>query len=496
MKRKILFWLLVMTSVVLLTACTTPQIPQTTPLPSATLLPSTQTPEPSATLDPTENAQATLHANATQNAVHFETAVAAMTATALVKPTNTPFLTQTPSLTPTPTQPVPLTSREPTLDELADFLGVGFDEYFDDGKWVKNFDLVYEDVTGDGQTELVFTRPPHLYVLKWDNNQYQVVFTERGYWTRGLPNSSIALEDWTQDGISEIIFDNTSLSGGSGWFVYDTVRKVIHCDETNCQIIWSDLIGIHDDLYAGGILERYRVETNPLTNENGEPILRTLEEGFSVNHLPEFVHDYRPHDFTDGLYVFTSTVTLYAWNGVTFEPAETQIVSLPQLVSSDLQTTAIRSDGTSAEVIIREQLTMDFWRENCQVVIDHTALDLQFPCSDKFTKIEWLNVVGDAQEEVVLNTFSGLTYEQSKENGYGIQCQYQRLLIFQPTGDTYTLIANITGCIEESDLYGVRLEDVNGDGQFEIRSRGTYWGGPELLYTFNGTAFTLSAELP
>ena len=195
-----------------LTACTPPQTPQAPPLPSPTLLPSTQTPEPSATLDPTENAQATLHANATQNAAHFETAVAAMPATALVRPTNTPFLTQTPSLTPTPTHPPALTSREPTIPELEAFLGIGFEQYPEDGKLVLNADWEYGDVSGDGQDDLVITRPPEVFVLIWTDDHYELTFSDYGAWFRGGPISSLFLEDWTNDGAMEVIFDNTSLT--------------------------------------------------------------------------------------------------------------------------------------------------------------------------------------------------------------------------------------------------------------------------------------------
>ncbi len=413
--------------------------------------------------------------------------------TATIGPTKT---ASRPTPIPTSTRLAVLTSREPSIEELEAFLGIRFEQYPTETGMALNGDLKYGDVSGDGQADLVVNNPPDIFVLMWADDHYELSFSDHGNWHRGGPISSIFLDDWTNDGALEVVFDNTSLGGGSGWFIYDTVRKIIHCGETSCQIVWHDLIGIHDDLYAGGILERYQVETAPVIGENGVPMIRAFEEGFSINHLPEFVHDYRPAHFTDGLYVFTSTVTLYSWNGVTFEPAEEQIVSLAKTISSDLKTIATSLSDVPAEVIIRERLSMGFWRDNCQVMIGNAVLELQFPCSDKFTKIEWENVVGDNKEEVIVTTFSGLTFEQGYESTFGIQCQYQRILIFQQSGNTYTPIANVTGCIEESDLYGVRLEDVDGDGELEIRSRGNYWNGPELVYKYIGTEFVFWSELP
>lgn len=483
-------------------ACATPEtLPPTisSPVP-ATLTPTvTPTPEPSATVtpNPTENAQATLQANAAQNAAHFETAVAAMTATALVKPTHTPFLTQTPSLTPTPTQPPPLTSREPTIEELEAFLGRSF--RFTDSNHQEHItvSLFPEDVNGDGEFDLILhSADAELFILLWAQNEYILGWQERVVFWRGTPTTRVVLEDWTADGFPEIIFDATTLAGGSGWFVYLTNRTIFHCTETTCSVAWKKEIEVRDDLYGWGNLERSHVHTKPILND-GVPSIRAFSEGFTVAHRPSGPDfGYYPSHFSDGIQVLTSTVTLYNWNGITFEPVDEEIVSLPRNIPSDLQTSTTNSDGTLAEVIIRQQLGLDVWMENCQLFIAGNAMAPQFPCSNKFTRVEWLDVVGDNKPEVIVTTFTGLAGGVWENYWVEDRCQSQRLLIFQSTGNTYTPIANVTGCIEESDLYGVRLEDVNGDGQYEIRSRGAYWGGPELLYTFNGTTFALTAELP
>ncbi|NUM48416.1 MAG: hypothetical protein HUU38_27220, partial [Anaerolineales bacterium] len=247
MKRKTLFWLVVMTSVVLLTACTTPKTPQTTPLPSPTLLPSTQTPEPSATFtpNPTEYAQATLSANATNNAAHYATSVVAMTETALVRPT----------LTPTPTPISSLTNREPSFEELENFLNTDLKHFWIEGKWA--VELFYEDVNGDGVTELIVLHPPEIFVLSWTGEVYNKIYYLNGYCgSRCFPSSFVKFEDWTNDGISEIVFDNTHVGGGSGYWTYDLTREVIQCFEYECKTVWENIIQSDSDDYNESMMSR------------------------------------------------------------------------------------------------------------------------------------------------------------------------------------------------------------------------------------------------
>jgi hypothetical protein len=47
-------------------------------------------------------------------------------------------------------------------------------------------------------------------------------------------------------------------------------------------------------------------------------------------------------------------------------------------------------------------------------------------------------------------------------------CVHQRLLAYQQMNSQLIEIANITGCVMQSDLYGVQIQDVDGDGQVEI----------------------------
>jgi hypothetical protein len=67
--------------------------------------------------------------------------------------------------------------------------------------------------------------------------------------------------------------------------------------------------------------------------------------------------------------------------------------------------------------------------------------------------------VGDGRPEIVIKALEFTT---------------QRLIIFQWDGTVAPQIADITGDVIHSDLYGVRLEDVDSDGQLEILAGSGY----------------------
>lgn len=74
-------------------------------------------------------------------------------------------------------------------------------------------------------------------------------------------------------------------------------------------------------------------------------------------------------------------------------------------------------------------------------------------------------------------------------------CMHQRLLAYQWNGDQAVEIANVAGCVTQEDLYGVRLEDYDHDGQLEIQAA---HNGQlrNRAYKWTGSKFVLWGDIP
>ncbi len=72
---------------------------------------------------------------------------------------------------------------------------------------------------------------------------------------------------------------------------------------------------------------------------------------------------------------------------------------------------------------------------------------------------------------------------------------HQRMIAYGWTGQIAKQIANIAGCVQDDDLFGVRLIDLDQDGQIEILAAGD--GSTEQqAYKWNGEAFVFWSYVP
>ncbi len=482
-------WLTLAILILLLTACALPETPAPTisaPIP-ATLTPTfTQTLESSATLtpNPTENAQATLSANATNNAVHYATSAVAMTATALVRPT----------LTPTPTPISSLTNREPSFEELENFLDTDLKDFWLADKWA--VETFYEDVNGDGVTELIVLHPPEIFVLLWTGKVYNKIYYLNGYCgSRCFPSSFVKFEDWTKDGISEIVFDNTHVGGGSGYWTYDLTREVIQCFEYECKTVWKSIIQSDSDDYNESMISRYKVQIS-LIVQDGTPAIRTITQSFNIftNYSwSTSESEMAFYDFTF-LDVGQTTVSIYLWNGENFLPSEEEVFALPYSTESRAIFFAENKLGIGAGIRLLDQEPDLFTGMNnlCQVFVSHVSAEETFPCKNDFTMVSWQDITGDGQDEVIVQALFG------SDPGETFDCAVQqRLLAYTWDGHTATLIADASGCVTRpDDLYGVRLDDYDGDSLPEIIAAQLDADNPERIYKFNGMEFVFWSVMP
>jgi hypothetical protein len=468
----------------LLVACAAPLLPEGTAMPTPTI---SQTPEPSltATLNPTEIRQATLNETATSNAVYFATNSARGTATADARPTLTPTITVTPS----PTHILSLTNREPSFEELENFLGVSLKDIYS-GRW--GVELFQGDIDGDAITDLIVLHPPEFFVLRWTGDEYKVILHyDAGCFTRCFPNATIRLEDWTNDGIDDIVFNNLLIGGGTSYWTYDRTARVFHCSETGCALVWEKLVQSESDDYTESSMGRYAVQTT-LIVQNGVPGIRSISQGFRIYSV--FPGESTEFSYT-ALEVNQTIVSVYEWNGESFELASEETLSLPSKVDSMSVLFAKSEKGSSAGVQLVNDEEHDFFNgmnKLCKLIIEGVSTEKPFPCKDDFTIVFWQDITGDGLDDVIVQTLFGS--DPSESFDCAIQ---QRLLAFSWDGKTATLIADASGCVTRpEDLYGVRLEDYDGDGIPEILVAPLFFGDPELIYKFDGTSFTLWSEMP
>ena len=389
-----------------------------------------------------------------------------LTATATLPPTPTAIATATATVTAVPTPSYSLTQREPELVEIEEFLSlspvlffypdrgvelISLNDYFFENDLTEYTEVFYEDVNGDGENDLILADMfPFVWsngfvvISLWNGNQYNtplVVMDGAKY----QPGLQVSFEDWTNDAVPEVIFDFRADTGGTGFIEYTWKRFVIHC-QTSCNVAWWGLTGQLSKYNSTIGLTTREIERK--VNESDDPMITIIDESF-------YAPDRSGFGTISGSYrVFTSTMTVYTWNGSLFEQTDEQIIAPEEMDRIDSVLSATSEEGKPA-TITSEFDDSDMLKPIfiCTLQIDNLILDENFECLPDYTRLFWQDIANDGKEELVVLA-----------TGLGTQ----QLLAFEVNEQEVVQVANVTGDIIRSDLFGVRLEDVDGDGQLEI----------------------------
>ncbi|MCA9921618.1 MAG: hypothetical protein KC421_04560 [Anaerolineales bacterium] len=464
----------------------------------------------------------------TPTVVKTETAVPTVTPT--IQPTSTPSPTRTatpvitPLITPTLAPLPPLTVRNPSLEQLQEYLlnipaayfnrGYGYPrppEYEVEILHFQGFTevatVIYEDINGDGQEDMIFHDEGLLSIWLWQDQDYSQPFllikSNRDY----LASSRFRVEDWTNDQIPEIVW--LTRSGGrygtgveaTGWS-----SNVVHCGQKTCGLVWSqEMIGLASNFNDGGI-RLFRGGLVKSINDQGQVTL-----SFSEGELEFYADDVMYHE---PLVIYPTTVTTFVWTGTEFEELSVETFGELQLINEEKSLEAISADGVKAEISAYSNHWADAGNDVCQLIVNRQLLGQPFGCKENFTKVTWQDITHDGQPEIVVTALSGSNPRDEDYNVISeIDCVHERFLAYQWWNGGATEIANVAGCIVQTDLYGVRLEDLDNDGQVEIilayrltsesECHGEYypiycWSEPtpiDHVYKWNGTAFVFWGEL-
>ncbi|WP_420631466.1 hypothetical protein [Candidatus Leptofilum sp.] len=387
------------------------------------------------------------------------------TATATLPPTPTATATATATVTAVPTPTFALTQREPTLAEIEEFLTqspvlffhqngdvelLSLNDFLNEYHLSEHTEVFYEDVNGDKEMDLIVAdlnllgwKPGFVIVTLWNENQYSTPFIimDNAKYSPGL---RVTFEDWTDDATPEVIFDFSSDTGGTGFQETTWKRYVIHC-QTSCNVVWWGMTGQLSSYTSMGLITTV---TEIKVDEEGNLSLTIIDESFFAPDVRGFGHISSSHR------VLTSTMKTYTWNGANFEQTSTNIVTPEFTVTSDSML-SLNSQENGSTMILSELDESDYYRPIFRCTLNHNnkAIGEPFECLPDFTKIFWQDITNDEEEELVVLA-----------TGLGTQ----QLLAYEVNEQETIQIANVTGDIIRSDLFGVRLGDVDADGQIEI----------------------------
>jgi hypothetical protein len=385
----------------------------------------------------------------------------AVTSTPTVRPTNTPTVTPTPNL---------LSVREPTYEQLELYLQNTTIRNYRSGEYsefrgyqnfvwdesVRAFPnpdtlIRYEDVNGDGESDLLLAYANTFYwgtefliILLWEGDKYSqpmgIIEISK------LPTEvHHTLEDWTGDGIVEIVWDMENGTSGSGSGITQREKYIIQC-LSECNVIWDYTTSV--DVYGVNQYYLRRIEVADITLDADPLRITAVTEAY---HLP-----YIDGESTSPLNVLTTTQQIFLWTGSTFELSETSILTPSYQITSTFQISQDSEEGfieLNAVNIPADPGTIEFASYDCSIEVASVPLGPIIKCTPLFTEIWWQDVTADGEKELIANTLF-------ENKGY--------LYIWRRAGDQYTPIANVVGDIIRPNLYGVKLGNVDADPAIEI----------------------------
>jgi len=401
----------------------------------------------------------------------------------------------------------PLTERQPTLEQLEAYL-----VQFTDGsnfRWYEN-PFHYIDLNGDGELDLVAEGHMHVTVMLWLGHQYNEPYQRYIFGSPRNPYSKVEFADWTFDGTPEVVFHNRTAYSGSD-IGGDVFRdSIIHCTLSECHVIWEEVVF---DNYNGYSMDGRWIQQMTIQHTvdmMGIPQLQTITTEFVYgcaydcslkNDLPvpegQYFHTVRNR-------VGAVIQKDYFWNGYDYQLQSEKRLYEPYFIEFQNENSALSQTDAYARLDI-ESVSVGYpWGEfpQCQLSINNIKFGEPFICNQ--ATISWTDMTGDGNEELIIEAYAGFSGVQEGET----ECAHQRLIGYQSIDKEFIQIANITGCLSQIDMFGLRMENLDDDSALEIVSAGDLfvydedpcmgmrcWYEPNHIneiYDWNGTEYDFS----
>jgi hypothetical protein len=215
-----------------------------------------------------------------------------------------------------------------------------------------------------------------------------------------------------------------------------------------------------------------RVDLRLILDEAETPILWHFHEGFKIfccSLIELDVEDSNP----DHIHLLESGVTRYRWDGSAFVKIDYQASRLLKVIEPKPTFKASGPDGVLAEITYEFNGYVSPANDVCQLHIAGEPVGPRFGCKRAHVSVEWKDITSDGMDEIIITAYSGpFPYDRDGTVLSDEEFPHQRLMAYQWEGDEAKIIANISGYVVQEDLYGVRLEDYDSDGQLEILAAG------------------------
>jgi|GEM_PF-5411249 len=320
--------------------------------------------------------------------------------------------------------------RHPTVDEVAAYLRFhlneppeGFISYF----WIDDTPLLYTDLNGDGEEDLIARGWLFVAVMLWDGGNYsaplQIIYTaspESGAW------SQVTLDDWTLDGLLDITFDRRVPVQGADFTGNRFERTIISC-ELLCHVAWDGEIAEYIEVESETGMYLSQAEMTISENENGRVVLDVIVEDFAFNctHVICTVRGevIEQDGFQAHSRIGEKIRIRYLWDGLEFLRSDTLT-----LIDTHIMPPQSRLSAGNARIHYDEQ---------CQLILDDVAIGEAFDCVIDFAQIYWRD------------NFLILEYAYFSD---------ETLVVFDSSGVEQL---RVSGAIRDSRLFGVRMDSEN-----------------------------------
>jgi len=321
-----------------------------------------------------------------------------------------------------------------------------------------NAELIYQDMNGDGSEDLIYNNVIGVAILLWQEDSYQPTY--HAYEGCGIYSCSsrLLLEDWTDDGVPELVFDRYEQGGGSDLVDTDWYRTVIHCKAQACQTVWSERMGwLWQDTYFMGVsLGRVNIKKTEVAGSIG---LVAETSGYQLASVGGDVSDRQLDAQIRNTRLFTETIATYEWTGEVFELNSEHDVAPEEWIESQPVMEQKNSRGDVGTIRFESE---DTFRDDgtCTVWINQQPVSAEsFYCKQHFTTLAWQDLTADGQPELLARTMSSDFYFMDRD------CVYERLLVYSWDGQNAQPLADVYGCVVDPrpDAFGVRI--VNNENR-------------------------------
>ena len=363
----------------------------------------------------------------------------------------------------------PLTIRQPPPEVMLDYLTtvVDFSELPSPDRNISNAEWTYADVSGDGEDDLVIGGNMFVAVLLWEGDHYAVPYSiVKPRFTRN-PASTTYLEDWTDDGVLEVIFDHRAVTpSGTDMWGNRWTRHVIHCGNPGgCHLAWQAPYGgiAEYHLHMRMVLLQADIQRQVTADEvrllylvgafhfsMGSDDLERFDLPIPIYDLINMPSSAR-EPYAE-LAVNPRVLATYVWDGREFTPQSYDIVVEGYEVEDNSIRTATsganeaRVDGTRTGYMFEHSYQCSLW------INDQLITELS--CELGFVTLEWRDMTGDGVDELIMQ---GPVLIPNRDVS---TCIY----VYQLRDGAVFQIGDVCGPVMQPDLYGVRIKEA-GDGQ-------------------------------